>query len=54
MSGGAKPFMQFCKGHYGEHSCEIILNLDQWFRCRLKKKFAQDGRHTKTDHNSSP
>ena len=24
-----------------EHSCEVILKLDQWFRwrCRLKKKF---------------
>ena len=28
----------FGRGHYGEHSCEIILNLDQWFRrCCLKK-----------------
>ena len=28
----------FERGHNGEHSCEIILNLDQWFsrRCRLK------------------
>ena len=26
-------------GHYGEHSCEIIFNLDQWFRCDLKKRF---------------
>ena len=36
----------FGRGHYGEHSCEIILNLDQWFRrrCRLKKKFMHDGR----------
>ena len=24
-------------GHNGEHSCDIILNLDQWFRCHLKK-----------------
>ena len=22
----------FGRGYYGEHSCEIILNLDQWFR----------------------
>ena len=21
---------------YGEHSCEIILNLVQWFRCHFK------------------
>ena len=27
----------FKRGHYGEHSCEVIWNLDQWFkRCRLK------------------
>ena len=27
----------FGRGHYGEHSCEIILNLDQLFgRCLLK------------------
>ena len=27
----------FGRRHYGEHSCEIILNLDQWFkRCLLK------------------
>ena len=23
----------FGKGHYEEHFCENILNLDQWFRC---------------------
>ena len=29
--------MQFGRGHYGEHSCENILNLNQWFRrCCLK------------------
>ena len=29
----------FCRGHYGEHSCEIILNLNQWFRgrCRYRR-----------------
>ena len=27
----------FGRGHYGEHSCEIILNLDQLFgRCLLE------------------
>ena len=26
--------------HYGEHLCEFVLNLGQWFmRCLLKKKF---------------
>ena len=35
----------FGSAHYGEHSCEMILNLDQWFRrrCPLKKKFTDDG-----------
>ena len=30
----------FGSRHYGEHSCEIILKLDRWFRrrCCLKKK----------------
>ena len=22
----------FCKGHYEEQFCEIILNFDQWFK----------------------
>ena len=27
----------FERGHHGEHSCEVLLNLDQWFRrCHLK------------------
>ena len=27
----------FGRGHYEEHLCDIILNLDQWFtRCLLK------------------
>ena len=44
----------FDREYYGEHSCEIILNLDLWFRrCHLKQKFT-DGRRTKTNHNSSP
>ena len=34
----------FGRRHYGEHSCEMILNLDQWYRirCCLKKKFKED------------
>ena len=32
MFSGVEPFVQLCRGHYGEHSCEIIL----------KKKFADD------------
>ena len=36
----------FERGHHGEHSCEVILNLDQWLRrCCLKKKF-MDARRT--------
>ena len=41
----------FGRGHNVEPSCEILLNLAQWFRrCYLKKTFT---RRTKTDHNSS-
>ena len=31
----------FERGYHGKLSCEVIWNLDQWFRriCRLKKKF---------------
>ena len=33
----------FGGGHYEEHPCEIILNLDQWFRrCSLKKKIMDE------------
>ena len=50
MSGTIWNSYNFGKGHYGEHSCEIILNLDKWFRsrCYLKEKFIErtiDGRH---------
>ena len=27
-----EPLCNFGRGHYGEHSCEIILNFDPWFR----------------------
>ena len=64
-----KELWQLCnfgRGHYGEHTCEIILTLDHWFRkrCHLKKKFTGDGqmqeggrqdeRLMKTGHNSPP
>ena len=51
LSSGGPPYSvernhlcNFERGHNGEHSCEVILNLDQWFRrsCRLKKTFAED------------
>ena len=33
----------FGRGHYEEHFCEIILNLDQWFRrFRLKELIPRD------------
>ena len=34
-------FAEFSSGHYGEHLCEIILNVDQLFRrrCCLSSKF---------------
>ena len=43
--GGAEPYMQFCRGQYGELTYEVILNLDAWFRkCCLKKKFTDGQR----------
>ena len=32
----------------GEHSCEVILNLDKWFRrrCSLKTKLTDNTRQT--------
>ena len=45
--GGVPLIYNFGRGHYGKHSCEIILNLDQWFRrCRLEKKFTTTDGHT--------
>ena len=29
LLGGPKPNVQFDRGHYGEHSCDINLNLEQ-------------------------
>ena len=50
-----------CRGHYGEHTCEVILNLDQWFRrrCVIKKSLrtthtADDGRTPITIANLEP
>ena len=28
----------FESGHHGEHSCEFIVNLDQWFRRKMRFK----------------
>ena len=38
LFGGLEPFVQFGRRYHQEQSCEIILNLDQWFRrkCHLK------------------
>ena len=43
----------FGRRHYGEQTCEVILNLDQWFRRRCPYKEKVYTRRTKTDHNSS-
>ena len=32
--GVVKPLCNFCRGYHEEHLCDIILNLDQWFRRR--------------------
>ena len=41
----------FDRGYYRDHSCEIILNLDQWLRrrCCSKKKFKEDRFELKQD-----
>ena len=37
LFGVEEPLCNFGRRHLGEHSCEIILNLDQRFmRCHLK------------------
>ena len=47
--------MQFGRAQYEEHSCEIILNLDQWFRiCRLKLFLFLDGCGGNTVQQSEP
>ena len=53
LLGGAVLFVQFIRAHYGEHSHEIVLQLDQWFkRCHLKKfTHDSDARQMKSDHN---
>ena len=43
------------EGIKGVHTCEIILNLDQWFmRCHLKKKFTHHGRRPITIAHLEP
>ena len=49
------PSIAILARHFREHSCEVILNLHEWFRrsCRLKKGLRTgDARGTRTDHNS--
>ena len=38
LFGGLDPLCDIGRRHHEEQSCEIILNLDQWFRrkCSLK------------------
>ena len=33
----------FGRGYYEEHFCEIILNLDKWFRRRYRLKYFLSG-----------
>ena len=42
---GQNRLCNFGRGNQEEQLCEIIFNLDQSFRrrCRLKKKFMDDG-----------
>ena len=41
LFSGAEPFvqLQYNRGHYQEHFCETILNLDQLFRRCCSKDF---------------
>ena len=34
LFSGVEPFVQFSRGYYEDQFCEIILNLDKWFRWR--------------------
>ena len=34
---------KFCRVHQEEQFCEIILNLDQWFRMRCHLKYSLSG-----------
>ena len=38
LFNGLEPFVQFGSGYYEQESCEIILNLDKWFRRRFRLK----------------
>ena len=49
---GRDSLGNFGRGHYGVHSCEIILNLDQWQE-EMSFKVKEHGSQTKTSHNSS-
>ena len=47
----------FCRGHYGEHSSKIILNLGQWLGGDVvwRKRWQTSDAHGKqTNHNSWP
>ena len=37
----ANHLCNFGGGYHAEQFCEIILNFDEWFRCRLKDFFIQ-------------
>ena len=55
LFSGTEPFMLFCKRASWEHSCEVILNLDQRFRrCLLKKKFMDAGQRLITIAHPEP
>ena len=43
LFSGAEPFVQFSRGYYEEQFCEIILNLDKWFRRRCLLKIFLSG-----------
>ena len=39
LFSGAEPLCNFARRHHEKQFCEIILNLDQWFRKRSHLKY---------------
>ena len=48
---GGEPVMQLWLRHYGEHSCEIILNLNKWFM--IEEMSFKDNLHIMEDREDT-
>ena len=54
---GQCHFSIFCSESHKDHSCEILMELANWFESSRQKQKVNgqtDGRRTQSDHNSSP